>query len=275
MEERTKVGPSNGSLVVMGGGYLREPEILKRFIALAGGPSAPIVIIPTASKADYYGPYAPYIDDFMAAGALQLKVLHTRSRETANSEEFVEAIRQAQGIWFSGGRHWRLADVYLNTKTVDELFALLDRGGVIGGTSAGATIQGSYLVRADTKNNYIMMGDHEEGFGFLRNVAIDQHHLRRNRHFDLIELIEAHPELLGIGIDEETAIIVRGDEFEVIGRSYVAIYDNKRLLESKGRFYFLAAGDRYDLNKREVITPPAEDPRGFERLVEQEWALYE
>lgn len=103
MEHRTKVGPSNGSLVMMGGGVLREPEILKRFIALAGGASAPIVIIPTASEADYYGPYAPYIDDFMAAGALQLKVLHTRSRERANSDDFVEAIRQAQGLWFSFG----------------------------------------------------------------------------------------------------------------------------------------------------------------------------
>ena len=114
-------------------------------------------------------------------------------------------------VWFTGGRQWRLADSYLGTKVEEELWALLGRGGVIGGSSAGATIQGSYLARGDTKTNTIMMGDHDEGFGFLKNTAIDQHLLRRNRQFDLIEIIEAWPELLGIGIDENTAIVVQGD----------------------------------------------------------------
>lgn len=93
------------------------------------------------------------------------------------------------------------------------------------------------------------MGDHEEGFGFLKNSAIDQHLLRRNRQFDLLEIIAAKPELLGIGLDESTAIVVRGDEFEVIGESYVAIYDHKVLGEN-GRFYFLSPGDRFDLVDR-------------------------
>jgi cyanophycinase len=128
-------------------------------------------------------------------------------------------------VWFPGGRQWRLADAYLGTRVHEELRALLARGGVIGGTSAGATIQGSYLARGDTRSNTIMMGDHVEGMAFLRNVAIDQHLLRRNRQFDLIEIVQAHPELLGIGIDENTAIVVRGDRFEVMGAGCVAIYD--------------------------------------------------
>jgi cyanophycinase len=182
----------------------------------------------------------------------------------------VTSLKEARGVWFSGGRQWRLADAYLDTKVHRELEALLERGGVIGGSSAGATIQGSYLVRGDTKTNTIMMGDHEEGFGFLRGVAIDQHLLRRNRQFDLIEVIEARPDLLGIGIDENTAVIVRGDMFEVMGESYVAIYDYNKTLDSGGRFYFLAAGDRFDLGTRQAyrMSPSAEP---FERVEEQTW----
>ena len=156
---------------------------------------------------------------------------------------------------FPGGRQWRLADAYLDTRVHRELQAVLDRGGVLGGSSAGATILGEYLVRGDTATNTIMMGDHEEGFGFLRNTAIDQHVLRRNRQFDLIEIIRARPELLGIGIDENTAIVVQGDEFEVIGRSYVLIYDNQSVVGDSGLFYFLSPGDQFDLATREARRP--------------------
>jgi cyanophycinase-like exopeptidase len=99
----------------------------------------------------------------------------------------------------------------------------------------------------------------------LRNVCIDQHHLVRNRHFDMLQVIQAHPELLGIGIDESTAIVVRGNELEVIGKSYVAVYDPTKRLGDSGTFFFLRSGDRYDLAKREVIeaSPPS---RGFNKL---------
>ena len=165
------------------------------------------------------------------------------------------AIREATGVWFTGGRQWRLVDSYAETRTEEELWALLERGGVIGGSSAGATIQGSYLARGDTATNTIMMGSHEEGFGFVRNTAIDQHLLYRNRQFDMLEIIEARPELLGIGIDENTAIVVQGDRFEVIGESYVVIYDNQSMLDSGGLFYFLAPGDQYDMAERQAYRP--------------------
>ena len=147
-------------------------------------------------------------------------------------------IEQATGVFIAGGRQWRLADAYLDTRTHTALRALLDRGGVIAGTSAGATIQGSFMVRGDTKGNELMIGDHVEGMGFLKGVTIDQHVLRRNRQFDLIPVIEAHPELLGIGIDEDTAIVVRRDRFEVVGSSYVLVYDSQRMVGIDGRFYF-------------------------------------
>ena len=249
----TQIGPENGSLVIVGGGYLSDPQILTRFIALAGGFSAAIVIIPTAYEEDFAGPYTPYHEDFMRVSAQNLTTLHTRDRAIANSAAFVTAIDKAQGVWFMGGRQWRLADAYLHTETHAALERLLARGGVIGGTSAGATILGSYLVRGDTQGNEIMIGDHTEGFGFLKNSAIDQHHLKRNRHFDMQAVIAAHPELLGLGIDEDTALVIRGNEAQVIGRSYVAVYDGHRVGGAGGEFYFLAPGDGYDLAKREVI----------------------
>lgn len=244
------IAPQSGALVIVGGGALRDTPILRRFIALAGGPSAPIVIIPTAREPEGDSRFPGDLQLLMEAGALRLHVLHTRDRAVADSESFATPLREAAGVWFGGGRQWRLADAYLHTRTHDALRGVLARGGVIGGTSAGATIQGSFLARGDTSGPDIMLGDHQEGLGFLREVAIDQHWLARNRQFDLVELIDAHPHLLGVGIDEDTAIVVQGDSFEVIGRSYVGIFDATKRLTPIGRFYLLKPGDKFNLETR-------------------------
>lgn len=249
-----RVGPERGSLVVVGGA-LEDTTIIRTFLDLAGGVEAPIVVIPTAGEGEAYDDSFGGLEQLRALGATDLRVLHTRDASVADTEPFVAPLRDAGGVWLTGGRQWRLADAYLGTRTEAEIRAVLDRGGVVGGSSAGASIMGSYLVRGDTRTNTVMMGDHEEGFGFLRDTAVDQHLLRRNRQFDLIEVVEARPELLGIGIDEDTAILVRGDEFEVIGRGYVAIYDHGALLDSGGLFYFLAPGDRFDLAGRQAFRP--------------------
>ena len=249
-----QVGPANGSLIVAGGA-LSDPAVFARFVDLAGGPSAPIVIIPTAGGAEEYDQYFRGRRPFEAAGARDITILHTTDPEVANTDAFVEPLLDARGVWFTGGRQWRLADSYLDTRVHDALWAVLDRGGVIGGSSAGASIQGSYLVRGDTRTNTIMMGDHEVGLGFLKGVGIDQHLLRRNRQFDLIEVIRAKPELLGIGIDENTAIVVQGDRFEVVGQSYTVIYDANATLDGGGLFYFLAPGDRFNMATREAFRP--------------------
>jgi cyanophycinase len=264
-----EIGPAKGSLLIVGGG-MRDRKIVERFLELAGGKDAPLVVIPTAGEDDAYGDSWGGLRQFKEAGATRLKVLHTRDRKLADTDAFAAPIREARGVFFAGGRHWRLADSYLNTRTHAELRALLERGGVIGGTSAGATILGSFMVRGDTKGNTLMVGDHTEGLGFLKQVTIDQHLLRRNRQFDLLPVIEARPELLGIGIDEDTAIVVKGDGFDVIGNGYVAIYDHQRRLDGGGRFYLLAPGDRYDLKTREAKRPEA---RGspLERVVKEPW----
>ncbi len=242
------VGPQSGSLVVVGGA-LTDPDIVQRFIALAGGPDAPIVVVPTAGGGEY-DEYCSCLNQLRENGAKNLTVLHTNDRALANTEAFVEPLIAARGVWFIGGRQWRLVDSYMNTRTERAFRNVLDRGGVIGGSSAGASIQGELLIRGDTRTSEIMLGDHLEGFGYMRNTGIDQHLLARNRQFDMLAVMEAHPDLLGIGLDENTAIVVQGDRMEVMGRGYVAIYDNNAQIDSGGDFYFLRAGDRFDLASR-------------------------
>ena len=244
-------GPDKGTLVIVGGN-MSDPAIVKRFIDLAGGPTAPIVIIPTAGENDDYDEYNSGLRLWRENGATHLTVVHTRDKKVADTEAFVKPIRAARGVFFQGGRQWRLADSYLNTLTHRELTALLARGGVIGGSSAGASILTSFMVRGDTKSNEKMIGDHTVGLGFLKNAAVDQHLLRRNRQFDMLEVIDKYPELLGIGLDENTAIVVEGDRFDVIGQSYAVVYSNKPVAGASGRFYFLGAGDRFDMKERKA-----------------------
>jgi cyanophycinase len=245
-----KVGPPGGALIVAGGGQL-GPEIMNRFIDLAGGPEARIVILPGAGEQDTFPADWSGERPFRDAGVRSVTVVHTRDPKVANTPEFVRPLLDATGVWIPGGRQWRLADAYLDTRTLRELFAILERGGVIGGSSAGASIQASYMVRGAVEGNTIMMAPgHERGFGFLRDVAVDQHILARNRENDMLEVVAAHPELLGIGLDEGTAILVRGDEAEVIGRSRAAFYNTA---DADGApYYFLRAGDVFDLGGRRV-----------------------
>lgn len=253
-------GPENGSLIIAGGA-LRDTSVVNRFISLAGGKDALIIFIPTAGGQETFDT-ARTVSLLTSAGATNVRLLHTYDRGVANTEEFASVLRQAGGVFYGGGRQWRLVDAYGGTLTEKEIKALLDRGGVIGGSSAGATIQGSFLVRGDTKSNMIMIGDHVEGFGYLGNSAIDQHLLVRNRQHDLVDVIEKYPGLLGIGIDENTAVLVQGNRMEVLGESFVAIYDHNLWLKEPGdslaipgggKFFLLRRGDVYDVKDRTVL----------------------
>lgn len=245
-------GPKKGTLVIVGGGQV-GPEIRSRFIQLAGGPNANFVIIPTADEDRNLTDLDKIKNRFVETwGVKNVTVLHTRDKKVADTKAFAEPIRHASAVWFPGGRQWRLADSYLGTRTEKEIKKLLDRGGVVGGSSAGATIQGSYLVRGAVEGNTVMMSPgHEQGLGLMKNVAIDQHILTRHREKDLDPVIAKHPGLLGIGIDESTAIVVHGSEFGVIGKSKVAIHDGKPH-EGGGDFYFLEPGQKFNLATRTV-----------------------
>lgn len=268
-EMTTTTGPASGSLVIAGGN-IKDTAIMERFLELAGGSGAPIVVIPTAAEGDIDNLDWDYLEPFKEMGAFNLTVLHTRNPEEADTAAFVAPLKEARGVWFVGGRQWRIADSYLGTLTEKEFRGVLERDGVIGGSSAGATIQGSYLARGDTNANTVMMGDHEQGFAYIKNVAIDQHLLVRNRQFDLIEIIEAHPDLLGLGLDEDTAIVVKGDEFEVIGQGYVAIYDSNRTVGTNGQFYLLMPGDHFNMRERQALRPD-DDSEPFAIIKTEAW----
>ncbi|HMF74382.1 MAG TPA: cyanophycinase [Bryobacteraceae bacterium] len=246
------IGPSHGALVIVGGGKV-GPEITRRFIDLAGGLDAPMVFIPTAEDGT---PKIKAEDTFLyKAGVKHVIILHTRDPKIANTQEFVAPLLTAHAVWFEGGRQWRLVDSYLNTRVQKELNKLLERGGVIGGSSAGATIQGSYLVRGAHEGNTMMMAPgYEKGLGFLRDAAVDQHVITRHRESDLDQVIAKYPKLLGIGIDESTAIVVQGNKFDVIGKSKVFIHTAKYKPVADGKKYFvLSSGDHFDLKRRKKI----------------------
>jgi cyanophycinase len=255
----TAVGPERGALFIAGGGVL-DPGLIARFVDLAGGDDARIVVIPTAATEDSFPDDWPGLRMFSEAGVRDVTILHTRSRATADSELFIEPLRRATGVWLSGGRQWRLANAYLDTRTLDEIRALLNRGGVVGGTSAGASIQASYMVRGAVASNAIMMAPgHETGFGLLRDAAVDQHLTARGRQDDMLEVVGRHPSLLGIGIDEGTALIVTNDRAEITGRGRVAFYN----ASDRGDvdYYFLSDGDSFDLGRRATIAGRRITPR--------------
>jgi len=255
-------GPQKGTLILTGGQF--GTGVIERFVTMSGGPDANFVYIPTASsgiKLDSGFIYIPPDADTPAAntrefeqelcrmfGVKRITVLHTRSRETANSLSFIEPLRKANGVWLGPGNAGRLANVYLDTLTYREIEAVLNRGGVMGGNSAGAIIQGSYTVRGRPDKPLLMAKGHERGFGFLKSVAINPHLTEAKRDSELVNVIDTYPKLLGIGIDEKAAILVQGDRFEVIGNGRVAIYDNKK--HGGSWYYWLSPGDKFDLRSR-------------------------
>jgi cyanophycinase len=248
-------GPPDGALLLIGGGTI-VPEIQQAAVRLgcgAGGTPGRWVYIPTAVADDELHRTTP--PGFTTSAGASVTVLHTRNPRIADSETFVAPLREATAVFFQGGRQWRLVDAYGDTRTERELRAVLERGGLIAGTSAGATIQGSYLVRGAPAGNHIMMSPgHERGFGYLTNVAVDQHVVAAGRTRDLAAVVAAHPGLLGIGIDEATAAIVERNRLTVIGRSVVLITDGAP--HDGEPYYVLKPGMQFDLASWTVLPAP-------------------
>ena len=268
----TRHGPEKGSLLIIGGNVGSTASIWNKFTELAGGKEKAKIVVVTTASGDSAAFDQKDVDEVKKqTGILDVVLLHTRDLKEANSEKFIAPLKTATGVYFVGGRQWHIADSYLNTLTHLAFWDVLNRGGVIAGSSAGASIQGSFLWRGDTKGPEILVGDHTQGLGFLKNSVLDQHLLKRNREFDMVDFIRKAPELIGIGMDEATAILVQGDTLQVIGKSYVAIYDYATIINSEknhvkegpenftvsdGPFFFLSEGQKYDLRNRKVIQAP-------------------
>ena len=270
-----KVGPAKGTVIVVGGGSM-GPEIYKAFIDAAGGPDALILDVPNAGGDDSVASNAgkPWRDH----GAKNVAVLFTKDRRLADSDSFTAIIKRAGGVWFEGGRQFHLVQDYGGTKTERAIMDLLDRGGVVGGSSAGASILGDFMVRGAPSNDNRIMAypGYETGFGYLRNVGIDQHVVARSRLADLADsIIPRFPQLLAISEDEGTAWVVRGDTARIIGRNKAFVYNGRDTNDPGAPFLTLYPGDRYDLNARRVLSRVADRSPVRRELIDSLFAKYD
>jgi cyanophycinase len=256
-----------GHLVLNGGGS-KPDVVMEKFIELAGGPQARIVIFPTASGESDTGEY--YQELFREYGCSNVVVAEVRSKDDAADREIADIVDDARGIWFSGGDQRRITRALISTSVGDAVTGAYERGAVIGGTSAGTACQSPLMITGDGDFTVVTAHNIElrEGFGFFRGVIVDQHHVARRRNNRLISVVLEHPEMLGVGVDEATAVWVRPDgTFEVLGEGWVMVYDasqakitrapENRLGKPLGAHglitHVLLPGDTFDVQKRTVV----------------------
>lgn len=252
----------NGTLMIVGGGGMPR-GLMSQFIEAAGGlEDAKLVYVPCEEN-DSVGNNQRTVESWKRAGVKQATFIHTKDRNKSNTdEEFLAPLKDATGIWFGGGRQWNMADSYYGTKAHKLMKDVLKRGGVIGGSSAGASIQARYLARATPISNFRIMafGYERGGLGFISGVAIDQHFSQRSRQKDMTQLVNTYPQLLGIGLDEATAIIVQKSKAKVVGRGKAHFYDRYRPVEAnEPDFVALTQGAEYDLAERKILKQPPSD----------------
>jgi cyanophycinase len=232
--KQEQVNTGHGHLVIIGGHEDRQHDkaILSRFVELAGGKDAKIVVISAASTiADEM--WNVYDKAFGDLGVQRRVHLNLDSRHDANDEEHIRDIVDATGIFMTGGDQKRLLAIIGGTALDAEMHAALKlRGAVIGGTSAGASAMSGHMLaqgRAELhpEKGSVSLG---AGLGFLHKVVIDQHFSERHRLSRLLSIVAQNPYLQGIGIDEDTALVVeRGVGIEVLGEGAVTIVDGRSM----------------------------------------------
>jgi cyanophycinase len=278
-----------GELFVIGGAEdkLRRPTVLREFVASCGGEAARIAVVPTASS---LGPEIVEVYDavFRRLGAAQVVGVRPETREDASSTQYLDRLTDVTGIFMTGGNQLKLSGVIAGTPFGDAIRAAHQRGVTIGGTSAGASIQSSSMVAfgrggATPKQRMTQVA---AGLGLLEDCVVDQHFDQRNRYGRLLMIVAQSPQLLGIGVDEDTAAVVRkgrhGAVLEVVGRGSVTVLDpahmvsnaheaprSKPILASGVMLHVLPDGARFDLTNRRLL-PPADhvDPAVAEELAE-------
>ena len=255
---------------------LGRKTILQQFIDLSGGPDSRIVVLATASSLGesivevYYGL-------FTGMGATEVTGLNPMSRSEANDESTTAALDGATGIFMTGGNQSKLTSVVAGTALGRKLIEMNRSGTVVGGTSAGASAISSHMVAFGSSGDVPKqrMGQLSAGFGLLHDVIIDQHFGKRNRIGRLLSLVAQSPTLLGIGLDEDTAVLVNSDDImDVVGRGVATIVDGSHietnafrvkrydpLMVSGAILHSLPEGSRFDLRRRTLISAPPRDAR--------------
>ncbi len=262
--------PPRGSLLIVGGGPIPD-AILERFVALAGGAGdARIAILPTASEHADSG--VEIAADFQKLGAAAERIV--LSREQADTEEAAKRLDGVTGIWFGGGDQSRLTAVLSRTRVESAIRERFRAGAVVGGTSAGAAVMSTPMLTGeerrpggdrppakDSSDAYMTIERDNvvtaEGLGLLPGAIVDQHFVRRRRNNRLLSVVLEHPELVGVGIDESTALEVGPDGvWRVLGESVAVVFDARqaRITQSSAsslgatgvRLQILPAGGTYD-----------------------------
>ncbi|MGL5866819.1 MAG: cyanophycinase [Dermatophilaceae bacterium] len=261
--------PSSPTLVVIGGAEDRtgRASLLRRFVKLAGGRKAQIVLVPTASTlADEVA--ASYAEVFARLGVSAIDVVDPASREDAHDPAAVALLDRATGVFLGGGSQLKLSQLLAGTPVGDALLRVHDRGGVVGGTSAGASIMSDFMISlGDQGVTPRQRGSQvSAGLGLLPGVVVDQHFDQRGRYGRLLSVIAASPQLLGVGIDEDTAMVVTDRRaVTVYGSGSVFVVDARRattdapdarrgapLLVSGAVVHTLPAGSTFDLVERRL-----------------------
>ena len=261
--------PATADLLLLGGGE-KPAAVMRAFIELAGGPDASIIVFPTASELADTSEY--YEKLFAEHGATQVRGLELRQREQASDPAFLDAVAAADGVFFSGGDQRRITEVVLGTPLHDLLRRRLEAGAVIGGTSAGTACMSELMITGDGDFN-VLRADNvvvSEGLGLFPDAILDQHFVARQRQNRLLSLVLEHPERLGLGIDEATAVWWRHDgTIEILGDGWVEVYDAAQATVRRRdgeagphlgvdglRHHILLPGDRFDLSTRRRLENP-------------------
>jgi cyanophycinase len=261
-----------GHLVLNGGGS-KPRVVMEKFIELAGGPQGRIVVFPTASGEADTGEY--YQKLFGEYGCNNVEVADVHSKDDSSDPKTATVVREADGIWFSGGDQRRITEALLDTIVGQAVAEAFERGAVIGGTSAGTACQSALMITGNGDFTVINADNIElwKGFGFFKGVIVDQHHVARRRNNRLLSVVMEHPDLLGVGVDEATAVWVRPDgTFEVLGDGWVVVYDahdatvrrasENRLGKPLGvhglTMHVLLPGDVFDVRGRVVVSQARE-----------------
>lgn len=261
-----------GTLYIIGGGP-RPPGMISEMITLAGGDQSRFLIISSASS-DPADVGAYQMNQFLEYGAAQARWIHITA-ENANADTVLSEFEEVTGIFFSGGDQSRLTRAMLGSKSLEQIRQLYQAGALIAGTSAGAAVMSKAMITGNELTNpdssYAfgdLLADNIEiieGLGFLETAIIDQHHIRRKRFNRLLTAVLEQPKLIGIGIDESTALIVYGDGMtRISGERCVYILDahnsknlrrtdNNRLSAQDLTFHVLSDGDGFDLNSRRPV----------------------
>jgi cyanophycinase len=207
-----------GTLMICGGGALPE-EVYDEFVRLAGGPKSKLVLIPSAHPFENLDEIADRYNGWLGYPTESFHFLHAVTRQEAESEDYAKPLEDATGVWITGGAQGRLADLYRGTRVEAQLQKLLERGGVIGGTSAGAAIMSKTMIRQGTSRQAEM----DSGFSLLTSAVVDQHFTERARHTRLLGALRENPEKIGLGVDEQTAVIIRANTVRVLGQNRVTV----------------------------------------------------